>query len=270
METKYGIVIDLNVCIRCRTCMVACKVQNAIPPFEQNRVEHYRIRPVVWEEGKYPKVKRFFVPVLCMQCDKPACMPVCPVNAISKRKDGLVVIDKNRCIACGNCTRACPYGIPYLMEKSDKCDYCAATRLDKGERESYCAKSCVSGAILFGDLNDPKSRVAQAVQSGKAKPLCPEFGTKPQLFYLPPKGYEGAWLALSRNKLFLEALNARRKDLARPKAARKGDAVPLVAADLKGAPLSSATLVAGGVGVFLSSLDKLAKRKSEVSAREKR
>ncbi len=269
MNIKYGIVIDLNMCIRCRTCMVACKVQNKVPPFEQNRVEHYRIRPVEWEEGKYPKVKRIFIPVLCMQCDNPACQSVCPVNAISKRKDGLVVIDKNRCIACGSCTKACPYGVPYLLQKSDKCDYCAATRLDKGEKESYCAKSCVPGAIMFGDLNDPQSQVAKIVSSGKAKTLCPEFGTQPQLYYIPPRGYEVSWARLHQNKLFLSALKARKKDLARPKSASKGSPFADIAAHGGDTTLTPAALIAGGLGTFLVSLDKLGERKRKVAALKK-
>lgn len=269
MNIKYGIVIDLNVCIRCRACMVACKVQNKVPPFEQNRVEHYRIRPVEWEEGKYPKVKRIFIPVLCMQCDAPACKSVCPVNAISKRKDGLVVIDKNRCIACGSCTKACPYGVPYLLQKSDKCDFCLVARLDKREKESYCAKSCVSGAIVFGDLNDPKSQVAKMASSGKAKTLCPEFGTKPQLYYIPPKGYEVSWVKLHQNKLFLSALKERKKDLAQPKSARKKDSLVEIAANVSSAALPSVAFIAGGLGTFFSSLDKLAERKRVVATMKK-
>lgn len=267
MNIKYGIIVDLNTCIRCRTCMVACKVQNKVPPFEQNRVEHYRMRPVVWEEGKYPKVKRIFIPVLCMQCDNPACKSVCPVNAITKRGDGLVVIDKNRCIACGNCTRACPYGVPYLLEKSDKCDYCAATLLDKGESESACAKACVSGAIVFGNLNDPSSRVAKMVASGKAKMLCPEFGTKPQLYYILPKGYEAEWTKLSQNKLFLSALKARAKDLAKPKATRRNDSLIQIASHSNATAIPAVALLTGS---FLTSLEKLAERKRKVAALTKR
>jgi len=267
MNIKYGIVIDLNTCIRCRTCMVACKVQNKVPPFEQNRVEHYRMRPVEWEEGKYPKVKRIFIPVLCMQCDNPACKSVCPVNAISKREDGLVVIDKNRCIACGNCTRACPYGVPYLLEKSDKCDYCATTLLDKGKGESACAQACVSGAIVFGNLNDPSSNVAKMVSSGKAKALCPEFGTKPQLYYIPPKGYEVAWARLHENKLFLKALKARTKDLARTKTARKSDPFIQIVSHTGATAMPAVALL---TGTFLSSLDKLSERKRKVAALTKK
>ena len=146
---KHGIVIDLNKCIRCRTCMVACKIQNNIPPKARDRGEHYRMRPVEWEEGIYPQVRRIFIPVLCMHCDKPACMESCPAEAISKRPDGLVVINKEKCVACGTCNEACPYGVPFLMEKADKCDFCAAARLDRGEKEPYCARSCVGEAMIF-------------------------------------------------------------------------------------------------------------------------
>jgi hypothetical protein len=88
----------------------------------------------------------------------------------------------------------------------------------------------VSEAIVFGDLNDPKSQIAGIVSSGKAKRLCPEFGTKPQLYYIPPKGYEVSWARLHQNNLFLSALKARSKDLAQPKSARRRDPLIEIAA----------------------------------------
>ena len=94
---RYGMVIDLNTCFRCRTCMVACKVANKIPTvfdIKEQDTEYYRMRPVEWEEGKFPNVKRISIPISCMHCDNPACKAVCPVNAISKRDDGIVVVDK--------------------------------------------------------------------------------------------------------------------------------------------------------------------------------
>lgn len=260
--SKYGMVIDLNKCIRCRTCMVACKIQNNIPPLQRGRVEHYRIRPVQWEEGDYPDLRRLFIPVLCMHCDDPECLASCPAEAIVKRKDGLVVVDKNKCVACGTCAEACPYGVPYLLEKADKCDFCAATRLDQGQSEPYCAKSCVGDAIIFGDLEEPSSRVSRLVAAGKARPLCPEFGTKPNVYYIPPTWYEAEWAHLSKNKAFLEALAARAKDLAAPKSA----AAESVRQAMKMTGFLNFPL--GAVLVGAVGLDRLAKRKQRVAAEE--
>lgn len=260
------IVLDLNKCIRCRACMVSCKIENRIPPLERGRVEYYRIRPIEWEEGKYPDVRRIFIPLMCMHCDNPACLRVCPKKAISKRADGIVVIDKKECIACGSCTRACPYGIPFLMEKSDRCDFCAQARLDKGEAEPYCVRSCPGEAMVFGDLNDPKSEVAKLVASGKAKHLCPEFGTNPNVYYIPPRWYEDKWDSLSDNKLFRETLSARKRDLA-----TADPAVPSPVLARKAGLLASPAgiLMAGALGARIS-LNSFAERKKKVAAEEQK
>ena len=264
--TQYGIVIDLTKCIRCRTCMVACKVQNRIPPLEQGRVEHYRLRPVEWEEGDYPNLKRIFIPVPCMNCDKPACLEACPVDAISKRPDGIVVIDKSKCIACGSCTEACPYGVPYLQDTSDKCDFCAVTGLDKGMDVPYCVSSCPGEAMAFGDLHNPTSQVSKLIASGKAKPLCPEWGTKPNVYYIPPKWYEAGWPKLVENDLFLATLAQREKDLLEPKnAAIESTKKVIKTAGILGSPFGAMLVGAAGAGL---TLDYLAKRKAKVAAEE--
>ena len=263
----HAIVIDLNTCIRCRTCMVACKIQNKIPPLRKGEVSHYRIRPVEWEEGAFPEVRRIFIPVLCMQCDKPACLDACPQDAITKRPDGLVVIDKDKCISCGACTEACPYGVPYLMGKSDKCDFCADARLDKGQKEPYCVKSCPGEAMHFGDMDDPKSRVSQLVASGRAKPLCPEFGTGPHVYYIPPKWYESSWAGLATNDRFLDALSAREKDLAEPATASAQSLSRMARhAGMIASPMGGLVAAVVGAGI---TLDRFAERKRKVAETEK-
>jgi Fe-S-cluster-containing dehydrogenase component len=264
--SAFGIVIDLSKCIRCRACMISCKIENKIPPMEKGRVEHYRIRPVEWEEGKYPEVRRIFIPLMCMNCDDPSCLKVCPMDAISKRADGIVVIDKDKCISCGSCVRACPYGVPFLLGKSDKCDFCAAARLDKGIDEPYCVRSCPGEAMTFGDLQDPKSEVAKLVASGKAKPLCAEFGTKPNVYYVPPKWYEDKWESLAKNQLFLEALSARKRDIQKVAA---GASLPGTSrkAGLLASPAGVLMIGALGAGV---SLNSLAERKRKVAEKEQR
>jgi phenylacetyl-CoA:acceptor oxidoreductase subunit 1 len=101
--TRYAMVIDLRRCVGCQTCTAACKTANATPPGVQWR------RVLDIESGEFPDVRRSFVPVGCMHCLNPPCEHVCPTTATKKRADGLVTIDYDLCIGCGNCIMACPY-----------------------------------------------------------------------------------------------------------------------------------------------------------------
>ncbi len=101
---RYGMVIDLQKCIGCNTCAVACKAENHTPPGVSYMV-------VLEEEiGEYPNVRRRFIPRPCMQCEKPSCTMVCPTAATYTRDDGVTVIDYDKCIGCRYCITACPYG----------------------------------------------------------------------------------------------------------------------------------------------------------------
>jgi tetrathionate reductase subunit B len=216
--TRYAMVIDLNKCIRSRTCYVACKKEHNIlahPRDEQHPYEYYRLRYVEWELGKYPAVRRAFIPVICMHCDDPICMKFCPVNAINKRSDGIIVIDKDRCNGCGICTHICPYGALYITsdKKADGCDFCAE-RVDRG-LAPRCAEECPSGgggAIFFGDLDDHKSKAAKLIASGRARPLLLEGVKGTRVFYCPSKN-EGDWERLLLDQGFLRALARRKRDL---------------------------------------------------------
>lgn len=101
---RWGMLIDLRKCIGCYACTVGCMVENKLPP-------GVVYRPVITEEsGKFPNVRLKFTPRPCMQCERPTCTFVCPVNATYKRPDGIVEIDYNKCIGCRYCLTACPYG----------------------------------------------------------------------------------------------------------------------------------------------------------------
>lgn len=102
-EIKWSMVIDVAKCIGCHACTLGCVAENKLPP-------GVVYRPVLEEElGKYPHVRRRFLPRPCMHCQNPPCVKVCPVTATYKNEQGVVVIDYNRCIGCRYCLVACPY-----------------------------------------------------------------------------------------------------------------------------------------------------------------
>lgn len=103
-QRHWTMVIDKRKCVGCHACTVACVAENKLPP-------GVVYRPVITEErGTYPNVQLHFTPRPCMQCEKPPCVPVCPVKATWKRPDGVVAIDYDKCIGCRYCLTACPYG----------------------------------------------------------------------------------------------------------------------------------------------------------------
>jgi len=215
---SYAMVIDLNRCVRSRTCYVACKKEHRIPahPRDKNHpYEYYRLRYAEWEWGEYPMVKRAFIPLICMHCEDPICLKFCPLDAISKRNDGIIVIAKERCNGCGICAHVCPYGALYINpeSKADGCDFCA-DRLDTG-LPPKCVEECPSdkrGAIIFGDLDDPESQITKLINSGEARPLLLAGVQSVRVYYVPSPN-EGDWDKLATDESFLSALAKRKVDL---------------------------------------------------------
>ncbi|MCZ6524104.1 MAG: 4Fe-4S dicluster domain-containing protein, partial [Alphaproteobacteria bacterium] len=180
--TRWGMVVDLNRCVGCQTCAVACKHENATVPGVQWRevldVEH----------GEFPSVERLFLVVGCQHCAEPPCVPVCPTGATVQRADGMVTMDYDLCIGCAACAVACPYqartivhderwyyGVETEQERSvahderigvaQKCTFCVE-RVDAGLAQGLvpgvdlgatpdCAASCIAQALHFGDFADP-------------------------------------------------------------------------------------------------------------------
>lgn len=179
---RYGMLIDLRRCIGCQACTVSCAVENNAPIGEfRTTVRQYE---VVNENNI---VNNVLLPRLCNHCDNPPCVPVCPVQATYQQKDGIVVIDNERCIGCAYCVQACPYDARFINEETktaDKCTFCTH-RLQAGLLPA-CVESCVGGARIIGDLNDPKSVISQMVSAFKTelKVLKPDEGTIPHVFYL--------------------------------------------------------------------------------------
>jgi len=182
---RYGMLIDLKSCNGCKACMTTCKANHSIPVGEYAGREYYRIWPMEVELGKFPYVVRNLTPLLCMQCEAPPCVGVCPIpGAIYRREDGLVLIDEKKCNGCKLCIPSCPYDALYFRADKqvvDKCTLCVEN-IDEGLLPE-CVRTCPAQAMFFGNLEDPESQISKLIKEWDAKPLHPEHGTKPSVYY---------------------------------------------------------------------------------------
>jgi Fe-S-cluster-containing dehydrogenase component len=224
MEHRWGMAIDLDRCTGCEACVVACHAENNLPVSNpdqaaRGRTAHW-IRVDRYYEGEFPDVKVKYMPVLCQQCDNAPCEPVCPVYATYHNQEGLNVQVYNRCVGTFYCANNCPYTVRYfnwfapewpqpleLQHNPDvavrmagvmeKCTFCIQ-RIKRGKEDAAqegrpladsdvqpaCVQSCPAEAMVFGDLNDPQSKVSRLAHSGRATRLLEELGTQPKVFYL--------------------------------------------------------------------------------------
>lgn len=175
----WAMVVDVGKCIGCQACTMSCIMENAVPE------DSFRTVVSTYEVHDAARTGTYMLPRLCNHCDNPPCVPVCPVGATFKREDGAVLVDGDRCVGCAYCVQACPYDARFINHdtgKADKCTFCAH-RLAAGLLPA-CVETCVGGARIFGDLNDPKSQVSRLVNEKETKVLKPEMGTKPNVFYI--------------------------------------------------------------------------------------
>jgi molybdopterin-containing oxidoreductase family iron-sulfur binding subunit len=202
-------VVDLSRCKNARKCISACQKW------------HYRPEDKEWLTVKLMKDSEksppYWFPKQCFHCDNPPCVKVCPVNATFKRQDGLVLIDNDRCIGCKFCMAACPYstrvfnwdepevpmdirdlaysvetGIPAKVGTVEKCDFCP-DRAREGLLPP-CVEACPNGVFYFGDENEDTVSngeetvsFTQLIKDRAAYRFQEELGTKPRVYYLPPK-----------------------------------------------------------------------------------
>jgi len=148
---KYGWLLDPKRCIECRACEAACKQWNGV---ETGVGLRYRLVHVA-ESGKFPAVTTQALSLACNHCDNAWCVKVCPVKAIRRRDDGIVLIDRDACVGCRECEKFCPYQVPQFnatAKKVEKCTMCA-DRIDQNLQPA-CATLCPTEALQWGKWDD--------------------------------------------------------------------------------------------------------------------
>jgi anaerobic dimethyl sulfoxide reductase subunit B (iron-sulfur subunit) len=157
---KYGWLVDLKRCIECRACESACKQWNQVATGVGIR---YRIVRTS-EAGVYPKVATQAASLACNHCDEAWCIKVCTVKAISRRADGVVLIDSNKCFGCRECEKFCPYQQIFFNATSNKVEKCTmcADRIDQGLAPA-CATLCPTDALQWGEWSQIQDKGVGAI-----------------------------------------------------------------------------------------------------------
>lgn len=181
--SQLAFVIELDRCIGCKGCQVACKMENGTP-LGSDRIKVRQVGPT----GVFPALELYFLPTMCQQCEDPVCVKVCPSGAVYKgRTDGVVQIETMKCIGCGSCNRECPYHANTFSEMGrtmDKCTLCAQAR-GEGEMPA-CVRNCSGRALHYGDITDPESEVSRLLaQAGEDHVFrLRDFGNRPSTRYI--------------------------------------------------------------------------------------
>ena len=185
---QYGFYFDQNRCTGCFTCVVACRDWHDVPAGPASWI---RVKTI--EKGKYPDLFVVFLPLACYHCLYPACVPACPVNAITKREeDGIVTVDRETCLGkdnCSLCLEACPYDAPQFgaeeNAKMQKCDLCVE-RWDEGKKP-ICVDACPTRALDAGPMEEMKAKYRER---GEAEGFTYDERLRPSVIFKPKLGGE--------------------------------------------------------------------------------
>lgn len=189
---RYGLAVEIEKCTGCHACFIACKDEftgNDYPPTAAAQpAGHKWLRLLEVEQGTGTKVKVDYIPVMCQHCEEASCIRAAGGDAVYRRPDGIVIIDPQKAKGRKELVGACPYGAINWNQAEDlpqKCTMCAHM-LDNGEKTVRCAEVCPTGALVFGDLDDPGSRISRllAAKSGLVESYKPELATRPRTKYI--------------------------------------------------------------------------------------
>ena len=177
---RYGMLINTKKCVGCYACRLACQAKNHLEPGE-SFIKFHEL-----ETGTYPNVYNEIVPTQCQHCEDAPCAAVCPTGAAYIGADGIVGVDEGRCIGCKYCMAACPYQVRVHNEKTgtvDKCRFCTVSAETSGTKMCSCVEACLTGARIFGDLDDPASDISKEIAATNAQPIAGDL-TKSKVFYV--------------------------------------------------------------------------------------
>jgi anaerobic dimethyl sulfoxide reductase subunit B (iron-sulfur subunit) len=188
MTKQYAFYYNVDACIGCKVCMIACKDKNNLAVgLKYRKVVEYAGGSWSEKDGVVApqNVFTYSVSISCMHCQNPVCKKVCPTGAMTKREDGIVYVDEAKCIGCGYCAWACPYGAPRLnvqRKVMGKCDFCRDL-IDQGENP-VCIDACPMRCIEYGELEELKAKYGDKAQT---EPLPLPDMTSPSVVFKPSR-----------------------------------------------------------------------------------
>lgn len=203
--TTYGMLVDIDRCTGCYNCVLACRDEHAGNDYRpiaapQPASGHKWIDLREHERGKFPRVRIDYVPALCQQCKDAPCVSGAPEGAVYRRKDGIVVIDPEKAKGHPEIVASCPHRVIFWNEAENvaqKCTFCAHL-VDQGRAEPRCVEACPTEALVFGDLDDPVSKISRLMKSKATEELHPEFGLMPSVRYVGlPKRFVSGEIAFA-------------------------------------------------------------------------